>query len=622
MKRKLAFSIILLFMAGMAWGQGQYAAIDPTRMTPNARVLGMGKAFVALADGTGAIYMNPAGLADATGWQLTSMSGKLLDEFNFLSFSGIYPTTAGVIGIGYAGTSIAGAWATTIEAGSDPADPIYTFDYSQPEMGNKNNAFLISYANKMKDIMYLNKIPYADSLSLGVNLKLFSASLYGDSIVGGDANGSEMDLGLKYRPPQKWISLGLSLINILPFNMGGKIKYSSGHEESYPASFNIGSAFKLIGKENALQTYGENELNLMLDLNNYPTIKGYPMVMHAGLEWKPFPMLALRAGIDQDAAGDGNGGLTVVSDNAFGVGMNFSGFSFDYAYHTFAGSPNIDNHFFSLSYGMQIQTAPIKKPVVIDQPPDKLITFESKVLVTGRVIDPSVRKLTINGLPLRFTLQGDFATDFDLKIGKNAIVVNDEKARVLRLITFPDVKVGYWVDKPISLLAMSNIITGYPDGTFRPEGNITRAEMCTLLMKTLSAETTRAGASAFKDVAAKHWASAFVARAANLGIVKGYPDGSFRPNGKITRAEGLAMVARFDGISEETYANQFPDVNDKLWAAKIVAGAYKAGILKYLEGRAFDPNKPLTRAETVEMLYRTKMVDNLLKKDLLNWDSY
>jgi len=515
-KKTGLITLLITILAGVALAQ--YAAVDPTRMVPNARVLGCGKAFAGLADGTGAIFVNPAGLADAKGWELTSMSGKLLDEFNYLSFSGIYPTNAGVIGIGYAGTSIAGAWATTIEVGSDPADPIYTIDTTQPEMGNKNNAFIIAYANQLKDMLYLNKLPYSDFISLGLNLKLFSASIYGDGIVGGDASGTEMDLGVKCHPPQKWLSLGFSVLNMLPSSMGGKLTYATGHTESYPASVTLGSAIKIYGKENGLLRSGENELNLMLDLNNYPTINGYPMVWHAGLEWKPFPMLALRAGIDQDAAGDGSGGLTVVSDNAFGVGLNFSGFSFDYAYHTFAGSPNIDNHFFSLSYAMPVQTAPIKKPIIIDRPPDKLITFESKVEVAGRVLDPSIRKLTINGLPLRFTLQGDFATDFDLKTGKNAIVVNTEKARVLRLITFPDVKIGYWVDRPISLLAMSNIITGYPDGTFRPEGNITRAEMCTLLMKTMSAEATRSGLAGFKDVNAKHWANAFIARAAKLGM--------------------------------------------------------------------------------------------------------
>jgi hypothetical protein len=628
MKKNIGFAIAFLVLtAGCSFAQ--YSAPDPTRTIPNARILGLGKAYIGLAEGTGALYTNPAGLAESTGWQLSSMSGKFLDEYSYLSFSGLYATTAGVIGIGYAGTSIAGAWPTTIEAGSDPADPIYTYDYSQPEMGNKNNALIISYANQMKNIMYLNKIPYADRIALGTNLKLFSASLYGDGITGGDASGLDMDLGVKFYPPQKWLTLGATVQNMLPSNLGGKLVYSSGHEESYPAVLELGSATKLVGKENALQTFGQHEVNLMLDLDTYPTMKNYPWVWHAGLEWKPFSMLSMRFGIDQDAIGDGNGGLKTVSDNAFGVGLNFAGFSFDYAYHTFAGSPSIDNHYFSLAYALAAPAAAeIKEPIVVSVPPDRYITFESKVPVIGRVIDPRIRKLTINGLPLKFTLQGDFSTIFELKTGKNAILLNEKKVRVLRLVTFPDVKIGYWVDMPISMLAMSKIITGYPDGSFKPEGNITRAEMCTLLMKTrsqLSSQESTGEASvvtAFKDVASKHWAAKFIANASKLGVVKGYPDGSFKPNGKITRAEGLAMIARFAGISEETYARQFRDVNDSLWAAKIIAGAYKAGILKYLEMKPFEPNRQLTRSETVEMLYRTETVKAILRKGLIDWESY
>jgi hypothetical protein len=212
---------------------------------------------------------------------------------------------------------------------------------------------------------------------------------------------------------------------------------------------------------------------------------------------------------------------------------------------------------------------------------------------------------------------------------RNGKLLQAMSLRALRLIKFPDVAVGYWVDKPISLLAMGRVITGYPDGTFRPEGNITRAEMCSLLMKTVdqlsTGEGTRASEEAggnFQDVKTTHWAASFIAKAAKLGVVKGYPDGSFKPSGNITRAEGLAMVARFAGISEEAYNNEFNDVRASNWAATIIAGATKAGILKFLEGKPFEANNKLNRAETVEMLYRTTTVNTLLGKDLLNWENY
>ena len=82
------------------------------------------------------------------------------------------------------------------------------------------------------------------------------------------------------------------------------------------------------------------------------------------------------------------------------------------------------------------------------------------------------------------------------------------------------------------------------------------------------------------------------------------------------------MIARFAGISQESYANQFSDIGRIYWAAPIISGAYNAGILQYLEGESFEPKRKLTRAETVEMLYQTQFVQDLLKEELLDWDSY
>jgi hypothetical protein len=637
MKRIFLALFVCCLAAGLA--AAQYVAQDPTRYIPNGRVLGLGKAYIGLADDTGAMYTNPAGLGEISGWQLSSMSGKFLDEYSYLSFSGLYPTEFGVFGFGYAGTSIAGAFATTIEAGSDPEDPIYTIDPSQPTMGNDNSAMVLSYGGKLSKLPYLKQIPQSDKLDIGASVKLFKVRLYGDGITGGDASGQELDLGIKYTP-LKWLSIGCAVQNLLPFAMGGKLTYAGGHEESYPAVIETGAAFTVLGKDKALVKFGEHELKVMTDVDLHPTLKGYPPILHLGAEWKPMSVIALRAGIDQDSAGDGAGGLTTVSDATYGVGLYFGGFRFDYAYHAFAGAPNIDNHFFSLSYAYQpLVIEASKDPFFVGLPEDKTITFAGTTKVNAHANDARIRTVTVNGQPVKLTLKGDISTEAELKIGKNAIVLNGSdtggklvgsvKSRVLRLMTFPDVVIGYWVDRPISLLAMqktasgSGIITGYPDGSFKPEGGITRAEMCSLLMKSRVASLeTPAATAAFKDVPSKHWAAKFIADAAATSVVKGYPGNLFKPNGKITRAEGLAMIARFAGISEETYSRDFPDVSGTHWAAGIIAGSNKAKLLEYLKGLNFEPNKQLSRAETVEMLYRTQYVQNVLKKDLLNWDSY
>ena len=88
MKLKFFIAVFLLCCLGLLNEvSAEYVAIDPTRTIPNARVLGLGKAYIGLADDSGAIYTNPAGLNDAENWQVTSMSGKFLNEFNFLSLS-------------------------------------------------------------------------------------------------------------------------------------------------------------------------------------------------------------------------------------------------------------------------------------------------------------------------------------------------------------------------------------------------------------------------------------------------------------------------------------------------------------------------------------------------------
>jgi hypothetical protein len=400
------------------------------------------------------------------------------------------------------------------------------------------------------------------------------------------------------------------------------LTYASGHQESYPVGLKVGSAFKLIGDEDALKSFKGNELTLLLDADSYPTLQNYPLLWHTGLEWKPIPFIALRYGIDQDALGDGNGKLQVVSDNCYGVGVELNGFNFDYAYHTYAGGSELNNYYFSLAYRVDLQKPGIKKKVEIDSPTDRLITFDEQTIVKGKVIDPTLKQLFLNGRLLSFDQKGEFSCLFNLKVGKNLLKLGGEQIKVLRLITFPDVVIGYWVDKPISLLAMSNIVTGYPDGSFKPEGNITRAEMCTLLIKLSPPEQSRSVGVRFKDVKADNWASEYITRAGKAGIVQGYPDGSFQPQGKITRVEGLAMIVRFARIAESSYDQEFSDVKADYWASPLIAGAYKAGILKYLSNNAFEPKRELTRAETVEMLYRTPNVSDLLNKDLLNWDNY
>ncbi|MBN2057589.1 MAG: S-layer homology domain-containing protein [Candidatus Saganbacteria bacterium] len=632
MKRSLVccllFQLTLFFFAGTALAQN---APDPIRLATGARTLGMGKAFVGLADDIDSIFINPAGLANPEQWQLTSMSGKLLEEYNYLSLSGLYPTQIGTFGLAFVGSSIGGALPTTIEAGSDPDDPVYVVDTSQELISYYNNLFILSYGNKIDRALDLpllsglaDRWPDLRQTHFGANLKFFQVNLTGDGITGGAANGMELDLGVQGKP-LPWLSLGANLQNALPFSMGGKLTYQTGWEESYPALLKLGSAVDLLGPKDALRKIWDHQLKLLLDMDYEVSRSSYiPALFHLGLEWKPNTLIGIRAGIDQDVVG----AKEVANNLTTGVGLYYGNFRFDYAYHEFFGAPGIMNHFFSFSYGI----APVKRiETRLYAAPDKVITREAQLAVKGRAFDPDITRVTVNDQRASLNLHGEFRTEAALEVGKNLVTVkglNNKggsieaiKLRALRLITYPDVAADHWAADQISYIGTLGIIKGYPDGGFKPEGTITRAELATLLVRTKMGgddNVPQAEAQMFADVALTHWAAKYINMAAKSGIVKGYPDGSFKPSARISRAEGLAMIARFGGVAQVPYTDEFIDMDSTHWVAPIVAGAYKEGMLIHFLSKPFGPKLDLTRAEAVEMLYRSKPV-NLLIQDLLDF---
>ena len=106
---------------------------------------------------------------------------------------------------------------------------------------------------------------------------------------------------------------------------------------------------------------------------------------------------------------------------------------------------------------------------------------------------------------------------------------------------YSDVSEDAWYNNAVSTLTNAGIIDGYEDGTFKPDGNITRAEFATIAVRFF--EATYDGGDLFSDIAG-HWAQDYINEAANAGIVDGYPDGTFRPQQYITRAEAMTMVNR------------------------------------------------------------------------------
>ena len=105
-----------------------------------------------------------------------------------------------------------------------------------------------------------------------------------------------------------------------------------------------------------------------------------------------------------------------------------------------------------------------------------------------------------------------------------------------------DVDADDWFNNAISTLSNAGIITGYPDGTFRPDAPITRSEFAAIAAR--FSEVVWNGGNSFSDVPENHWAARYIALAEHLGWITGYPDGTFRPEQNITRAESMTLINR------------------------------------------------------------------------------
>lgn len=162
-------------------------------------------------------------------------------------------------------------------------------------------------------------------------------------------------------------------------------------------------------------------------------------------------------------------------------------------------------------------------------------------------------------------------------------------------------------------------IKGYPNGTIRPEATITRAEVATIFYRLLT-DTVRksygTSYNTFKDVASNAWYNTAVSTMANLGIITGDTNGYFRPNDSITRAELAAMIARCDGGYYTGSGYYFSDTRGH-WAADYIARAYDLGWINGY-GDSYAPDRKITRAETMAVLNRVLERNPQYTSDLLS----
>ncbi len=156
----------------------------------------------------------------------------------------------------------------------------------------------------------------------------------------------------------------------------------------------------------------------------------------------------------------------------------------------------------------------------------------------------------------------------------------------------------------IKYLSQRGIIAGFPDGSFQPEESLNRAQAAVILVKAMGLEISPASEMSFKDVGKDHWAATYIDSCVKAGYIKGYPDGSFQPEEKLSRAQGISLVLRLSKQDmNRASLPQIEDVNHEHWAARHIATGLAAEMVGLdSSGKKFLPDSPFSRQEMCRAL--------------------
>lgn len=173
---------------------------------------------------------------------------------------------------------------------------------------------------------------------------------------------------------------------------------------------------------------------------------------------------------------------------------------------------------------------------------------------------------------------------------------------------FTDVSETHWAYQEINLLSREGAINGYEDGTFRPNNPITRAEAVKVIDLMFTSQAISDYNPNFSDIPTTHWAFDHIARVHDYKYITGYQDNTFRPNNNITRAEMAAILNRvvdlFYEFTQQTrppHQSSYKDVLESHWAYLHISQLSTVNVIKGYEDNTFRPNNNITRAEFVVM---------------------
>lgn len=208
----------------------------------------------------------------------------------------------------------------------------------------------------------------------------------------------------------------------------------------------------------------------------------------------------------------------------------------------------------------------------------------------------------------RVTVKGDV---FDAPLGKALAGWSTEEGGMVEYVpgdTFrmPDKSVNLYAVWEDETQIHNAYITGYPDGTVRPDKTITRAEAAVMFYNLLDEKSGYI--NTFTDVPENQWYSEAVITLAGMGVVNGYLDGTFRPDAPITRAEFVTMAVNFAKAGKGTYCS-FADVSQDMWYYGAVAKASEKGWIGGYPDGTFGPERYITRAEVTVIINRVENRD-------------
>ncbi len=176
------------------------------------------------------------------------------------------------------------------------------------------------------------------------------------------------------------------------------------------------------------------------------------------------------------------------------------------------------------------------------------------------------------------------------------------------LIHFSDVGESFWAGPHISYLASNRIVSGYADGSFKPSAPVRRGQAVAMIARALNWDTTQMETN-FSDVDKEYFASGDIAHAIELGIISGFPDGTFKPNAPITRAQMAAILGKAFSLGTDSTI-VFEDVTTSTTGYREINQLAKLGIVTgYDDGRFYQPSQTLTRAQFSVILSRVLNVD-------------